>query len=167
MGFHSDCDEAKNIFDSICDSDIDIVAVTQLMKVFLANNRASDALSLYFAHSHLNDTGSHILALRACARFCSYDQGRQIHSNLASELQASVRMKKALIDFYGKCEDVTSALLIFDSMPLADRNSHCLNAILRALVGCDCNQKAFELYNAQPDASKDQISHRLMLQAVV
>ena len=70
---------AESIFNSIKDEEIDIVAINAMMNGYIINNEEEKALSLYDndVYHNLQNTKSHILAIKACNATKNIDKGKR------------------------------------------------------------------------------------------
>merc|ERR1712228_917658 len=118
FGHFGDVQTAETIFSSI--ACLDIVCIGAMMKCFVNNCENERALSLYQQYDALNDTVSHILAIKSCANSKQFDAGKQIIAKLKNE---SIELSNTLIYFYGKAGYVGKAEDVFDAI----RHSQCFD----------------------------------------
>ncbi|XP_011069810.1 pentatricopeptide repeat-containing protein At3g21470 [Sesamum indicum] len=69
------------------------------------------------------------LVLKACACFSLLSFGKVLHSEIVkSGVECDVMVGTALVDMYGKCQDIVSSRKVFDHMP--ERNVVTWNAMI-------------------------------------
>ncbi|KAL0361159.1 UNVERIFIED_CONTAM: Maltose excess protein 1, chloroplastic [Sesamum radiatum] len=69
------------------------------------------------------------LVLKACASFSLLSFGKVLHSEIVkSGVECDVMVGTALVDMYGKCQDIVSSRKVFDHMP--ERNAVTWNAMI-------------------------------------
>lgn len=108
------------------------------------------ALEVYDSMMTQQDGYSHSLALRACIHCKDSERGKLIHQKLAQKLEEdtvqSVKLKSALIDFYGFF-DLTSAWNLYDSVEDHLKDGRCVGAMMKALISNQHYQDALALYD--------------------
>lgn len=83
--------------------------------------------------------------LNACSDSLLLELGRQVHGFLVrSGFDGNVSVSNGLIDFYGKCEEVGSAKMIFDG--IRDKNDVSWCTMLAVYVQNDEEEKACQMF---------------------
>eukprot|EP01083_Nonionella_stella_P009098 26367_1 len=150
-------DYALNVFQSIHDTEKDSTCISTMMKAYIGNHRFDDALALYEEYDVLNDHVSHLYAIKACIQSGNVQKGKKIHSKLKLP---DIKVKCALIEFYGICGDMDNALKLYHP-----HNIVMSSAMMNAYIRNDLHTDALALYHdiTQPDI----VSHILALKACI
>lgn len=108
------------------------------------------------------DKFSFSLILKACARVCLVEQGKQIHGLLMKlEIGSNLFLLNCLIGMYLRCGDIEFARQVFDRMPIQDSVSY--NSMIDGYVKCGMIDLARELFDSIPMEDKNLITWNSML----
>lgn len=108
------------------------------------------------------DKFSFSLILKACARVCLVEQGKQIHGLLMKlETGSNLFLLNCLIVMYLRCGDIEVARQVFDRMPIQDSVSY--NSMIDGYVKCGMIDLARELFDSMPLGDKNLISWNSMI----
>ena len=163
-------DGANKIFQSIPDTLKDAKCITAMMKAFRINHQYDEAIALYEKYDALNDHVSHLCALECCTQSGNVVKGRKIHSRLKlTDSVHDIKVKSALIEFYGQIGDIQSAQQIYKSTAECARNMIVISSMMNALITNDMNRDALRLYHEieRLSAEKDAFCHILALRACI
>eukprot|EP01083_Nonionella_stella_P005605 16231_1 len=139
---------AESIFNSIhFDGSVDTVSVNAMMTGYIANGEYEKALLSYDEHDALHNDTSHILAVKACTATNDFAKGKAIHSKVANTKHYTVDMKNVLIDLYGTCKEISTALDVFDCVPNARKDIITINAMMKAYCNVDMNTECLDLFS--------------------
>ena len=148
-------DAALRVYSSFAAPDLNLVARTAAMGVFLASHREEEALSAF--KSLLRDSSSGkccrpnafalSTALRACASLALLRAGEQIHA-LAFKIglsDADRFVVASLIDVYGKCGKVDLARALFEG--LEDNDVVAVNSMIGGYAANGLGVEAMKLFH--------------------
>ncbi|XP_022146972.1 pentatricopeptide repeat-containing protein At2g45350, chloroplastic [Momordica charantia] len=108
------------------------------------------------------DKFSFSLILKACARVCLVEQGKQIHGLLMKlEIGSNLFLLNCLITMYLRCGDIEFARQVFDRMPRQDSVSY--NSMIDGYVKSGMVDSARELFDSMPLEDKNLISWNSMI----
>ncbi|KAE8650271.1 hypothetical protein Csa_009476 [Cucumis sativus] len=108
------------------------------------------------------DKFSFSLILKACARVCLVEEGKQIHGLLMKlEIGSNLFLLNCLIAMYLRCGDIEFARQVFDRMPIQDSVSY--NSMIDGYVKSGTIDLARELFDSMPLEDKNLISWNSML----
>ena len=157
--------ETEAIFHSL-PRPLDISAVGAMMKVYTENDAPGRALKLYEMQqprSWHNDL-THNLAIKACAKSFDLEKGREIHRNLGNI--DNIQILNSLIHFYGTSGDLDTALSVFHSVDVLQRDIVTLNTVMLALIKNDDSASALRLYD-ECTLQRDDRCHMLAVKACI
>eukprot|EP01083_Nonionella_stella_P221530 791376_1 len=155
---------ALNVFNSIKENHKTEITIGVLMKSYIKNKQNNNALRLYDAYPHLHNDIIHLLAVTACTNTINYEKGRQIHAHIT--IDKNIKIKNALIHFYGKCNDFDSAQRVFLSVPKAQMTAQTIGCMMQIYIKNELYHDAMTLYDSF-EPLKDDISHLLALKACI
>ena len=163
-GTFNNISKAWDIFGSVPNDKKEVVMINAMMKALINNTQSIAALKLYDKYQEItdNDDVSHLTAIKACVNTKDITKLTQIHDKVKDTENLSILT--ALIDFYGVVGDVDAAKHIFDSIDVDERNTVCINVMLKVLVKNDMNKEVLELYDTNENL-QDDISHLSALMA--
>ena len=136
------------------------------MKVYTQNDAPGRALKLYEMQqprSWHNDL-THNLAIKACAKSFDLEKGREIHRNLGNI--DNIQILNSLIHFYGTSGDLDTALSVFHSVDVLQRDIVTLNTVMLALIKNDDSASALRLYD-ECTLQRDDRCHMLAVKACI
>eukprot|EP01084_Bolivina_argentea_P212991 361915_1 len=160
---------ALKIFNSINDCEKDSQSICTMMKAYITNYYNDEAIQLYEKYNDLNDHISHLYAIKACINSRNIQKGRKIHWKLnLTDNNKDIKIKCALIDFYGICGDINNALQIYKSTQNKNKNIVMFSSMMNAYIYNNLSKDALILYNnINSEVTKDNISHILVLRACI
>lgn len=156
--------KAMHIFNSLDDNDKSEHMIASMMKLHLQNNENESALTLYDKY-HDRDNGIiHLFAIKACGNTLNHQKGKEIHNKIESKLTDNIKLKNALIHFYGKCDDLSAAKKLFESISNKQMNAQSIGCMMQMYAEHELYNQALEIYDNY-DSLKDDISHLLAIKA--
>ncbi|ONK73275.1 uncharacterized protein A4U43_C04F29240 [Asparagus officinalis] len=127
-----DLDNARTLFDEMPVKDVS--TLNSLIHVYLKSGKALDAFWLYKLVG-LDDKFVLTTAVSGCADYRAYELGKQIHARiLITGVELDSVLRSALVDLYGKCEDLDNACRVLDSIESPDEFS--LSALVSGFSSC-------------------------------
>ena len=116
-----DLENARKLFDEMHDKDVK--ALNSLILGYLRNGQALEAFLLYKGVG-LDDKFVFTTVVSGCADHRAYELGRQIHARIVvKQVEVDSFLGSALVDMYGKCEDLDNACRVLDLMGIPDEYS--------------------------------------------
>ena len=118
-------ESAQNVFDSVPDSDRNIVIIGAMMEALYGANRCTECLALF---ETLQSVDSELvpnaivygIALKACTEGTNYNLGTRIHGELKrvndGQFLRDLSVQIQLINLYGKCAAMKEAECIFEDI---------------------------------------------------
>ena len=175
-GESGDIETAKQIFNSIPSRQRDIDIVNVMMKAYLNNNFSGEAIKLYDKINKIKpnkaniktDNISHLLAIKACTVAGNFEKGKRIHDVIQAQTVNNIQITTALIDFYGKNNEIDNAVDVFKSIQRNQINTVCINSMMDAYLQNERYQEALYVYNEFCDEmgiNKDNTTHMLGIKA--
>ena len=162
-GNAGDIETAEGIYHSISSGDSVTASTINVMKTAYYNNgQHQKALDLYAEFSDLQDDIGHVLAIKACICLDQYEKGLHIVHLLRD--RDAVYIKSTMIDFYGHFKDIQSAEMIFESVAMEERDSMCINAMIKAYQINGDDENAVDLYDRCGEW-RDDVSHLLAIKS--
>eukprot|EP01083_Nonionella_stella_P026725 73609_1 len=164
---HSQLTEAMNIYHTMDDSLKDIHIIRAIMKALINNAQFDTALSIYHDSSHFKDDSLHILAIQACAKSNTFDEGKQIIATNAMHSKTKsnhMHLKTSLIDFYGTCGDIHEAIRTFNSIKHHQMNVCIVGAMMKAYINNGYFIECLRLYDNY-HVLHDDLCHLLAIKA--
>ncbi|XP_042464618.1 pentatricopeptide repeat-containing protein At5g39680-like [Zingiber officinale] len=153
----SDMQGALGVFES--GSDFDIFSFNSMINGFLTNGQLSGAkeiLSLMVEEMDQWDHVSYVAGLGLCADSVCLTLGEQFHGQILRRgMDYSDFVCSAVVDMYGKCKSVQSALLAFRVLP--SKNVVSWTTVMSACMKNGCFEEALKLFmhmitdNVQPN----------------
>ena len=154
----AEIEKSLEIYNGIQPEQRDIYTVNAMMSALVTSNRNDDAMKLYHETQSddfrtknspqivANDV-SHVIALNACGHLQDLETGQRIHDMVLDE-KRSINLNTALVDMYGKCGDLPSAVAVFEGIPESERNMICINVMMGAYCSNRGNSQCIELFKA-------------------
>ncbi|KAF6155817.1 hypothetical protein GIB67_039148 [Kingdonia uniflora] len=142
--YNKKLDEARFYFDKMPEKNV--VSWTVMISGYERDGRFLDALEMFVSmwNSGVGPnqfTCSSIVS--ACAGCSCLFFGRQVHGNIFKfGLPIDVILSSSLVDMYAKCGDISSAVIIFESIPV--KNSASWNSIIGGYARHGFGIKALE-----------------------
>ena len=166
-GHFKDISMAQKLFESI-KQHRNVFAINAMIKAYINNGYADDALSLFKEYNNIMDDVSYGLIIKACADCNDYITGRDvINSNKNTIIKSeNMMLKAALIEFYGKLGNISAAWKMFRSIKTDQMDTYCVNAMLSALVSTGNYQQALQFYT-QYVPFIDSFSHTMAIKACI
>eukprot|EP01083_Nonionella_stella_P092960 260353_1 len=164
-GHFNDISNAKLLFNSIDNDDKDVVCIGCMMKALSNNHYDEDALRIYDEYTELHNDILHLQAIHSCIKRNDLSKGKHIHQTLQNN--SNIKIKSALIDFYGHCGDLSTAWNIFDSIGMSQLNVICVNSMMTALVHNGKYEEVLTLYGKYFDSFLNDTSHILAIKACI
>ncbi|CAF1285678.1 unnamed protein product [Rotaria sp. Silwood1] len=141
-------DQAERIFQKISQlPECDVVVYNAMLKGYLQNHKAEYCFSYVDKmRSKISpDNVTYILLLNACTILRDEKRGKTIHNELLSSLNIQhVHLQNALIDFYGKINQINIAEKIFYEMNLRETSTY--NSLMKAYLVNNMPLKVLELF---------------------
>ncbi|KAG9447360.1 hypothetical protein H6P81_013488 [Aristolochia fimbriata] len=135
VAMYSRCGEvesARTVFD--CVNEKDVISWNSMLSGYSQNGNATEALSLFDAMlaSGIEPTSvTALIVVSSCAYLGSLCQARKIHEFvLGSRMEVDTTLWNAIIDMYAKCGDLATAMQIFNSRPVNERDVSSWNVML-------------------------------------
>eukprot|EP01083_Nonionella_stella_P236131 829607_1 len=165
IAFHGECadiTQSQQLF-AVClrHETIDVCTVAAMMNCFIQNEMYADALNIYFQYSDLSNDISHLLAIKACTKLNDYGKGQMIIDKMKKT--NNISLQNALIDFYGKCDSLQSAIDLFNASIHKDTATVC--SMMGVYCHHDMNLPCIDLFNALPTAQRDVVSYVIVFKA--
>lgn len=143
-----DVQSALKLFESMTSKDT--VSLNAIMTALNEKEWFIDSLRLYQSHESLHNHTSHLLALQCAALRCDLEIGQQIESKIdwfaISDRKMRVKFATSLVDLYGNCLEIDSALSIYHQVPDGERDIVLLSAMMEALYHNQRNTECLELF---------------------
>ena len=148
---------AEALFHSVPQSERDIVCTGSMMKCLLNNGLSEKVLDLHDGLRWRNDTASHILALKACAKLKRFEKGRAIIDsvNVDADGDPDILWLNTLIDFLGESADIEAAERVFESIPTEKRDIVTVNAMMTAYFSNELDAECLRLFDGLLDDDSD------------
>ncbi|KAJ7296653.1 hypothetical protein O6H91_Y108900 [Diphasiastrum complanatum] len=147
----SNLDEARRIFDKL--SARDVIAWNAMISAYTNQGDRKKAFHLYDSMQKEGikpNKDTFLYLLDTVVNMSHLAKGKMIHSHIIqNEYQSDPSVNNALISMYGKCEDLQSALQVFDTMP--EQNVATWNAMISTCAQTGETSMAFELFRQMPD----------------
>ena len=153
INFYSQCGDlnsAQNTFDSIADSDKNIVIIGSMMEAYFDCNCYTECIKLFESVETINpalkmNAICTVIALKACTEATLYHFGQSIHRKLQQSIDENgwilkdLSVQINLINMYGKCGKLEEAKKIFDEIKASEYEKYCAevsvwNAMVHAIA---------------------------------
>ncbi|XP_068647133.1 pentatricopeptide repeat-containing protein At3g12770-like [Aristolochia californica] len=132
---YSRCGEvesARVVFDSI--NEKDVISWNSMLSGYSQNGNATDALSLFdamLASGVKPNSVTALIAVSSCAYLGSLCRGRKIQDFIiSSRMEIDTTLSNAIMDMYAKCGDLATAMQLFNSRPVNERDVSSWNVML-------------------------------------
>eukprot|EP01083_Nonionella_stella_P091443 255674_1 len=168
-GHFGDVKKAKQLFDSIHKTQKTAITVGAMMNVLLSNNMNKETLRLYDRYTAVQDTVSHILAIKACMQMDDWTTGNGIIEALQPINHDSLQLKRCLIQFYSHFKQMKEAIQVFESIEYKQRNAVSVNALMSAYVHNGCaDDKVLDIYDKYAACGVvDDASHVIAIKSCI
>uniref|UniRef100_J3LGU8 Pentatricopeptide repeat-containing protein n=2 Tax=Oryza brachyantha TaxID=4533 RepID=J3LGU8_ORYBR len=138
-------DDARKVFDEIADTNI--VSWSVLIGGYVRSSRWEEALDAFSAMQHagvLPNDSVLVMTIQACSALGRLVHGKQLHA-LAVVLgfERNVTAWNCVIDMYGKCGDVDSCRMVFETMIGRDQVSW--NSIISSYARLGLCEEALDM----------------------
>ncbi|KAI5056071.1 hypothetical protein GOP47_0029592, partial [Adiantum capillus-veneris] len=115
--------KAQELFDAYAIRDI--VTWTVLIAAYAREGQGKDALTCFDKMQQQGLSPNAVTfacALKACGSIGAFDQGEQIHDEIAKKglLESNVKLGTALLGMYAKCGSLTKARQVLEELPFRD-----------------------------------------------
>eukprot|EP01083_Nonionella_stella_P298828 1014203_1 len=172
LSFHghmNDMDSACRMFDLIPQNRKDVVSMNAMMKCYINNDRAKDAVLLYddeMLNEKKLDDISHLLYLKACISTNDYHKGQTvIHRHLPKLQHLSIAFINCIIHFYCHYSDINAAFHVFNSVSRDKKDVVSINVMMKCLIHHKQAHDAVLLY--EQTVTHDDTSHLLYIKACI
>eukprot|EP01083_Nonionella_stella_P122369 368145_1 len=159
FGVCKEISTAREIFNSITETNKHPDAIHAFMKSLIKNQLNTDALCIYDAHTSCVDTKCTILAAKAC--IATNDMKR------ANDIIERNALKDAtlMIQFYERLSAFEEVEKIFDSIKDSERNTAIYNLMMKNYLVRGLCDKALMMYDTMEDTRRDEVSHLMGIKA--
>ncbi|PIN09767.1 hypothetical protein CDL12_17647 [Handroanthus impetiginosus] len=170
VDFYSACGsfiETRKSFEVIPSEDV--ISWNSMVSVSAASGYSFDALDI-FQRMHFWGKKPSVCSFLGFLKLSSATKnvsfGMQIHCCILKLAFETLLVQSALIDMYGKCGDIESSVLIFDSLP--ERTLECCNPLMTSLLSCGLIADVIELFGLMVDENigYDEVSLSSTLKAL-
>ncbi|KAK7250578.1 hypothetical protein RIF29_33097 [Crotalaria pallida] len=172
VDFYSACGffvSARKCFEAIPVEDV--ISWNSMVSVYADNSLLCDALELFRfmqLQAQRPSVRSLVGFLNLCSRIEEILLGKQIHCLVMKSGfdEGSVYVQSALIDMYGKCNDIESSVSVFESFP--KRTLECCNSLLTSLSQFGAVEDVVELFGLMIDEGikPDEVTFSTTLKAM-
>ncbi|KAI0485884.1 hypothetical protein KFK09_012253 [Dendrobium nobile] len=151
-----DLDNAWRLFEEMPMKDA--IALNSVLHGLFRSGKAQVAFSVYKRlNSALEGYSSLCLdafvlatAMSACAEYRALHLGKQIHNQIViNQVELDAVLGSALVDMYGKCDDLNNACKVLDVMTNPDEFS--LSALITGFVRCGRHVEARRIFDSRFD----------------
>ncbi|OVA09774.1 Pentatricopeptide repeat [Macleaya cordata] len=159
--------DAFRLFDQITDRDV--ISWTAMISGLVQNDRADEALDVFYRmlkSGAIPSSTTIATALAACAQVGSLRQGKSIHGYFVRQrMQVDIAVQNSLVNMYAKCDHLEQSWVVFERM--RDKDVVTWNAIVAGFAQEGNLYKAFLLFNEMRMACQrpDAITVVSLLQA--
>ncbi|UJR07832.1 hypothetical protein I4U23_012115 [Adineta vaga] len=152
-------DQAERIFERIRHlPECDIIVYNSMLKGYLRNHKPEQCFScIDKIGSKLSpDNVTYIFLLNACTILRDKQRGKILHKELLSTLDIQhVHLQNALIDFYGKIYEISSAEKIFQEMTLCETSTY--NSLMKAYLINHIPFKVLDLFEQMKENDRNSL----------
>ena len=144
-GYFGDIINAKELFNLI--NKKDVIGIGCMMKAYINNNNYKNALKLYDKYENIQNDILHLQAINSCIKINNFKKGQEIiYKNKLKNNNycKNIKIKTALIDFYGQFGDLDSSLKIYKNILII--NAMCINSMMTAFINNKQYKNALDLY---------------------
>eukprot|EP01083_Nonionella_stella_P041545 112595_1 len=146
-GYNGDIHTAKQTFDQVPDSK-KYICLNHILNVLIEHGDNDAVLHIYDTYARKDDDAAHTTAVRACTNNKDYARGVRIIEHMSDDRYAQhIKWKNALINFYGKCGDITNAMEVFYSIKSETITHITIGSIMAVLIDNTRNQDALNVYD--------------------
>ncbi|XP_024541243.1 pentatricopeptide repeat-containing protein DOT4, chloroplastic [Selaginella moellendorffii] len=157
-------DEASQVFEKLSREDEkgDVILWNAMISAYALNGFNTEALELFWKLSHSGmkpDKASFVAALDACSNSLALKQGKLLHSGILEHgYESDLVVGTALVNMYGKCGSLDSALEFFQGMK--KRNFITWNAMMGSFAENGHGMRACGVYREmeQEGVLSDQVT---------
>ncbi|EPS62682.1 hypothetical protein M569_12107, partial [Genlisea aurea] len=143
---------AETLFDEMIRRDV--ISWSVMIKAYINDNDGYSALESFKKmlsdHEIEVDGQTMVTALKACSIFGDVGIGKMIHGFVLKTALNDLFVANTLVDFYCKCGDIDSAVVVFDEMPV--RNLVSWNSLMHGFVSDSNYAGAVSLYSRMADS---------------
>jgi pentatricopeptide repeat protein len=112
---HDDTRSAAKLFESL--DTWDSVGWTMMINCYSQNNSSLEALQLFDAMKKRGlkiDSITYTCVIKVCADLADLSRGKEVHTEIVQQnVPLTIALQTALIDMYGKCRELGTALKLF------------------------------------------------------
>lgn len=138
-------ENARKLFDEMPEKDV--MALNSLLHGYFLSGKGLEAFLLY-RRVGLGDKFVLATVVSGCADCGAYELGKQIHAHIiGSGVEVDCVLGSALVDMYGKCEDVDSACRVVELMECPDEFS--LSALVSGYSDCGRVENAERVFDTK------------------
>eukprot|EP00257_Ricinus_communis_P021958 XP_015581556.1 pentatricopeptide repeat-containing protein At1g08070, chloroplastic [Ricinus communis] len=146
-------DKARRLFDQM--DGRDVVAWSAMISGYSQARRCQEAVDLFnemqMANLDPNEV-TMVSVLSCCAALGALGTGKWIHLYIKRKgMNLTVTLGTALVDFYGKCGLVDSAIEVFQLMPV--KNVYSWTALIQGLANNGQGKRALEYYQLMRESN--------------
>jgi len=150
-----DLETAKLIFQNIPIKDRDIVTFSAMLNGLVYVNLNENALNLFYEMKKLGikpNERTYLSIIQLCGKLNNLELLNQIYNEMkANNIEIDIQLQSSLLDNYFKCNDLETAKLIFQNIPIEDRDIVTFNTMLKGLIDNNLNEDALNLYEQMED----------------
>eukprot|EP01083_Nonionella_stella_P228318 809252_1 len=162
--------DAQKVFDSITNEEKDVVLIGAMMKALMTNGCHKDVLHVYNTFRWLHNDVLHLIAIQTCIDMNDHKQGHIIYDDILSQYGSfdtlNIKLRTTCIDFFGHFGFIKEAQRRFNAIHDHDKNTVCINTMIKCLANNDCNDEALELYDKYRLFHND-VTHLFALKACI
>ena len=169
-GICSDIQSAQNIFVNIDNEQMNVVCIGAMMNALIHNDLNAEAIELYEKYqTTLSNYVTQLSVLKACVNIKDFDKGKKIIEQQGFLNTDNNQLKSSLINFYGSCGDIDTALSVFDTIQDDEKDIVNVNCIITAHINNNQNAQALilfdKIYSFNKRINPDNITYMLALKA--
>ncbi|KAF3431245.1 hypothetical protein FNV43_RR25975 [Rhamnella rubrinervis] len=172
VDFYSACGsliDARKAFEAIPPNDV--ISWNSMVWIYAGNGLWLEAIGLFAEMQFWGkrpSIRSFVGLLNLASGTKNIEFGKQIHS-CAVKLgfdHGSVHVQSALINLYGKCNDIQRAVAMYESVK--DRSLECCNSLMSSLLHCDAIEDVVEMFGLMVDEGigLDEVALSMTLKAL-
>ncbi|XP_019095501.1 PREDICTED: pentatricopeptide repeat-containing protein At5g59600 [Camelina sativa] len=138
----------------------DVVSWTSIISGLVhnfQNEKAFDAFKQMLTHGFYPNSATITTLLPACTTLSNMKHGKEIHGySVVTGLEDHGFVRSALLDMYGKCGNISEAMILFHKTP--KKTTVTFNSMIFCYANHGLSDKAVELFN-QMEATGEKLDH--------
>ncbi|XP_010551591.1 PREDICTED: pentatricopeptide repeat-containing protein At1g74600, chloroplastic [Tarenaya hassleriana] len=151
VDFYSSCGsliEAKKSFEAV--PEMDVISWNSIVSAFADHGSLLDSVALFRRMQFWGmrpSIRSFVAFLNFCTRNGDAQFGKQTHCyilKMGLDTSSSIHVQSALIDMYGKCNDVESSVSVYRTLPAP--TLECCNSLMTSLMHCVITSDVIEMF---------------------